>query len=91
MGYRDDDKFIIYPLYFDKLVTRNIGRRLPKKYCVEKPTVTDLSKAAKAAGLNPTIEKEKAHPAHQWKKEGRILVDKKGTKQEVLYKISKFL
>jgi len=91
MGYRADDKFIVYPIYFDKLVSRSFGRRMPKKYCIEKPTVTDLSKAAKAAGLNPSIEKETTHPARQWKKEGRILVDKKGSKQEVLYKISKFL
>lgn len=91
MSYRDDDKFIIYPIYFDKLVPKNLGRRMPKKYCTEKPTLTDLLKAAKAAGLNPSIEKEKAHPSRQWKKEGRILVDKKGSKQEVLYQISKFL
>ncbi len=91
MGYREDDKFIIYPLYFDKLATKNDGRRIPKKYCIEKPTVADLSKAAKAAGLNPLIENEKAHPLRHWRKEGRILVDKKGSKQELLHQISKFL
>jgi signal recognition particle subunit SRP19 len=91
MSYRADDKFIIYPLYFDKSISRNFGRRLPKKYCVEKPTITQLSKAANAAGLDPSIEKDKAHPARQWKKEGRILVKKKGSKQEILFQLSKFL
>jgi signal recognition particle subunit SEC65 len=91
MGYRADDKFVIYPLYFDKAVSRNFGRRMPKKYCIEKPTVTHLSKAAKAAGLNPSVEKKAAHPSRHWKKEGRILVDKDGTKQEILYQLSKFL
>lgn len=91
MGYRADNKFIIYPIYFDKLISKNFGRRMPKKYCVEKPTVTQLSKAAKAAGLNPIVEKKAAHPARQWKKEGRILVDKKRSKREILYQISKFL
>jgi signal recognition particle subunit SRP19 len=91
MSYRADDKFIIYPIYFDKLATKNDGRRISLKRCIEKPTVTDLSKAAKAAGLNPSVENEKAHPSRHWKKEGRILVDKKGSKQELLHQISKFL
>lgn len=91
MGYRSDDRFIVYPIYFDKLVSRSIGRRIPKKYCKEKPSIADISKAAKAAGLNPTIEKEKAHPSRHWKKEGRIIIAKKGSKQELLYQISRFL
>jgi signal recognition particle subunit SEC65 len=91
MSYRSDDTFIIYPIYFDKLVSRSTGRRIKKKYCVEKPTVTQLSKAAKAAGLNTIVESEKAHPTRPWKKEGRILVGKKGSKQEALYQLSKFL
>ncbi|MBS3748394.1 MAG: signal recognition particle protein Srp19 [Candidatus Thermoplasmatota archaeon] len=91
MSYRSDNKFVIYPLYFDKMVSRNIGRRLPKKQCLEKPTITELSKAAKAAGLSPSLEKGKSHPARPWKKEGRILVDKKGSKQEILHQLTRFL
>lgn len=91
MGYRSDDKFVIYPIYFDKMVSRNNGRRLPRKHCIEKPTVTELSKAAKAAGLNPAVEKEKSHPSRPWKNEGRVLVDKKGSKQEILHQLTRFL
>lgn len=91
MSYRADDRFVIYPIYFDKLVSRNLGRRLPKKYCIEKPNISNISKAAKAAGLNPTVENDKAHPARPWKKDGRLLVDKKGSKQELLKQITRFL
>lgn len=91
MSNRSDNGFIIYPVYFDKTVSKNFGRRLNKKYCTEKPTVNQLSKAAKAAGIHHSLESEKAHSAQPWKKDGRLIVAKKGSKQEILYKISKFL
>ena len=91
MSNRSDDRCIIYPVYFDKSVSKKFGRRLNKKFCIEKPTVTQLSKAAKAAGIHHTLESEKAHPTQPWKKDGRILVAKKGPKQEILHTLSKFL
>jgi signal recognition particle subunit SRP19 len=91
MGYREDDKYIIYPLYFDEMLSRKNGRRVPKNLAVEKPTVEDIAKAAKNLNLHPIIEKESSHSARHWKKEGRILIDKKDTKQTLLNQIAKVL
>ena len=91
MVSRGEDKYVIYPVYFDKNISRFAGRKVAKKHAVEKPTVEDISKAAKSLGLNPVLEKDIAHPSRHWKKEGRILVDKKDTKRKSLVLIGKRL
>lgn len=91
MGYREDNQYVIYPLYFDGSVSRKKGRRIPESYALEKPTVEDIAKAAKSLNLQPIIEKEYAHPAKHWKKEGRVLVNKKDSKQATIFQIAKVL
>jgi len=91
MVSRGENKFVIYPIYFDKTVTKFLGRKVSLKNAVEKPNIEDIAKAAKSLGLNPVLEKESAHPSHPWRKEGRILVDKKDSKSKILVSISKFL
>ena len=91
MGYREDNQYMIYPLYFDKNCTRKEGRRLSLKDAVEKPSIEDIAKAAKSLGYNPTVEREIAHPSRNWKKEGRILINKKHSKQQILSQISNLL
>lgn len=91
MSYRKDNKFIIYPLYFDKTISRKKGRRLAKNFCIDKPSIENIAKSATSIGLNPIIEKNKKHPSRFWKNEGRILVDKKYSKQTILNQIAKRL
>ena len=91
MGYREDDKYVIYPIYFDSTISKNKGRRLPKSLSIEKPSIEDISKAAKSLNLKPILEKECSHPARHWKKEGRIFVDKKNSKNSTLIQIAKLL
>jgi len=88
MVSRGEDKYVIYPVYFDKNISRFAGRKVSKKHAVEKPNIEDISKAAKSLGLNPVLEKDIAHPSRHWKKEGRVLVDKKGSKSKILNQIS---
>jgi len=88
MVSKDEDKYILYPLYFDSAVSRLNGRKIPKKFAVEKPTSENIAKAAKSLGLNPVLEKDKVHPSTPWKKEGRVIVDKKGPKTKLLIQIS---
>jgi signal recognition particle subunit SRP19 len=88
MVSRDEGKYVIYPLYFDNSVTRFSGRKVAKKHAVEKPTAETIAKAAQSLGLNPLLEKNSAHPATPWKKDGRVLVDKKGTKSKLLLQIA---
>lgn len=88
MVSRGEDKYVVYPIYFDKSVSRLSGRKVSIKQAVDKPSLEDISKAAKSLGLNPILEKEVAYPSRNWKKEGRILVDKKDSKAKLLVQIA---
>ena len=88
MVSRDDEKFVIWPTYFNKAVSRTKGRKVSKKYAVEKPSLENIAKAAKSIGLHPIVEKNCAHPSSPWKKDGRILIDKKGIKNKLLVQIA---
>jgi signal recognition particle subunit SRP19 len=88
MVSRDDKKFVIYPVYFDSDVSRLNGRRVAKKHAVEKPSLENLAKAAKSLGLNPVLEKDAVHSSTPWKKEGRILIEKKGSKTKLLVQLA---
>jgi len=89
MVSRGEDKYVVYPVYFDKTVSRLNGRKVSKKYAVEKTNIDNIMKAAKSLGLNPVLEKDSTHPSHPYKKEGRILIDKKDNKSKLLVQIAK--
>jgi len=88
MVSRDEDKYVVWPIYFDKSVSKLGGRKISKKHAVEKPSLENIAKAAKSLGLHPVLEKNCAHPSKHWKKEGRILVDKKEPKSKILLQIA---
>ena len=91
MVSRGEKKYVIWPIYFDKSISRLQGRKVAKKYAIEKPSLEGIMKSAKSLGLNPQIEKECIHPSSPWKHDGRVLVDKKGSKAQVLVQIAKRL
>ena len=88
MVSRGEEKYVIWPIYFDKSASKLAGRKVSKKQAVDKPNIEDISKAAKSLGLNPVLEKNCAHPSKHWKKDGRVLIDKKDTKSKLLAKIA---
>lgn len=91
MVSRDEDKYVIWPLYFDKSISRLNGRRISKKYAFDKPSAEFIEKIAKSLGLHPVIEKSASHPSKPFKKDGRVLVDKKDSKSKILLQIAKSL
>lgn len=88
MVSKGEDKYVVWPIYFDKSISRLAGRKVSKKHAVEKPTAENISKVAKSLGLNPIFEKECAHPSKNWKKDGRVLIDKKDSKSKLLVQIA---
>ena len=88
MVSKDEDKYVVWPIYFDKSLSRLNGRKVAKKHAVEKPTSEDIAKAAKSLGLHPILEKDASHPSRCWKKEGRVLINKKDPKSKVLVQIA---
>jgi len=91
MVSKGEDKYVVWPVYFDKSISRLSGRRIAKKHAVEKPSIENIAKAAKSLGLNPILEKNCSYPSKHWKKEGRVLVDKKDSKSKLLKQISNLL
>ena len=88
---KGDRPIVLYPAYFDAARSRAEGRRVPKKASVDLPTVEQIAAAAKALGLQPTIEEGKAFPSSPWKREGRVLVRADYYKTSVVKKVGERL
>lgn len=81
-------KIVIWPAYIDSTIPRKMGRRVPRDLAVPNPTIEEIVKAASQLGLNPVVE-ESSYPRLWWKYRHRVVVDKKGSKQEILKIIAK--
>lgn len=84
----DRDKIVLWPTYFDADCTRRKGRKVPKKMAVKSPNVEDIASAAKSLGLRVEVEKDKSYPTFWWKKEGRVLIEKKSSKSKLIREIA---
>lgn len=91
MVSKGENKLIIWPTYFDKNISRSKGRKISKKFALEKPDIEKIAKAAKTLGLSPIIEKNSSYPSRSWKKEGRIIIDRKGAKSKIIKQFAKIL
>lgn len=83
-----EERFLtVYPSYLDCSVSRSKGRRVPKSLCVPNVTVDEIKKACEALGLSFVVEAEKKYP-RDWKRSGRVLVEKKWGKAQLLRQIA---
>jgi signal recognition particle subunit SRP19 len=87
----ESKRTIIWPAYIDSKKTQGEGRKIPKKYAVSSPKLREISNASKKLGLNPQVENEKHYPKSWWESTGRIIIDKKMPKREILLKISNMI
>lgn len=85
---RGKGKLRIWPAYFDIRYSRGEGRRVPRDKATRDPKVEDLEKVAQKLGLNPILQPGKAYSKQPWKNTGVILVDKKGSKSDIINKIA---
>lgn len=81
-------KVTIWPANMDLKKTVKEGRKIPKKYAVNTPKLREISRAANKLGLNPQVEKGKSYPKSWWETSGRVIVEKKQPKREILVKVS---
>ena len=88
---RKQDKIIIWPAYFDQAKTRNEGRRVPKSLAVHSPKFLEVQEAAQILGLELEVVPGKGYPKTSWMKAGMLLVEKKGSKEQVINRIAKQL
>ncbi|HMK54553.1 MAG TPA: signal recognition particle protein Srp19 [Methanobacteriaceae archaeon] len=87
----DKDRTMIWPAYLDSKKTQKEGRKIPISQAVSTPKIREINRAAAKLGLNPQAEKGKSYSKSWWEKSGRIFVDKKFSKREVLLKISNLI
>jgi signal recognition particle subunit SRP19 len=85
---RKQDKAIIWPAYFDQAKTRKKGRRVPKVLAVQSPKIGELQEAALRLGLKPEVALEAGYPKSPWGKSGRMLVEKKSPKGQIIRKLA---
>jgi signal recognition particle subunit SRP19 len=88
---RKQDKAIIWPAYFDSGKTRKKGRRVPKNIAVQSPKIIEIQEAAQKLGLQQEVVPNKGYPKTPWYKPGMLLVEKKGSKEQVITQIAKQL
>ena len=88
---RSRKPFIIFwPQYFDAKRSRSKGRRISKKFAIEKITTNDILKAAKRLGYEAHFEKGYLYPRTWWDDPGRVSIDTKGKKKsKVLIDLAK--
>jgi signal recognition particle subunit SRP19 len=86
---RKQDKFIIWPAYFDQSKTRNQGRKVPKNLALPAPRLDEIQKAAARLGFKPETVSDVAYSATPWLKTGMVMVEKKGSKLEIVRRIAK--
>jgi len=81
-------KAMIWPANIDLNKTEKEGRKIPKKYAVNSPKLREISRAASKLGLHPEVENNKSYPKSWWENTGRVIVEKKQPKRDMLIKIS---
>jgi signal recognition particle subunit SRP19 len=85
---RKQEKFIMWPPYFDSTRTRGEGRRVPKNLAIPYPKISEAKAAADELHLNCEEKVDVAFPKTPWLKSGMILVDKKKSKEETIREIA---
>ncbi len=85
---RKQDKIIIWPAYFDQSKTRKDGRRVSKSLAMQQPKIDEVTLAVQKLGLKHEVRPDAGYPKTPWIKTGMILVEKQGSKEQVITKIA---
>ena len=88
MAVDPEKAIVLYPTYFDSRVTRHTGRRVPRKDAVEAPTARMIYDSVRTLGLDCILELDKAYPRFWYRREGRVLVEPKMGKTELIAKVT---
>jgi len=88
MAVDPEKAIVLWPTYFDSRVGRDSGRRVPKRDAIEAPTAHMVYEAAKSLHLDCILELEKSYPRHWFRHEGRVLVEPKMKKAELINKVA---
>jgi signal recognition particle subunit SRP19 len=88
MAVDPEKALVLYPAYFELRISRSDGRMVAKKNAIEGPTAQLMYEAVKSLGLDCILELEKSYPRFWYKTSGRVLVEPKMKKAELLEKVA---
>jgi signal recognition particle subunit SRP19 len=88
---RKQEKAIIWSAYLDANKTRMEGRRVAKNMAVSAPKIVEIEEAATKLGLEHELVPDKGYPKTPWSRPGMLLVEKKGSKEQVIKGLAKQL
>jgi signal recognition particle subunit SRP19 len=88
---RQQDKIIVWPVYFDSVKTRSEGRRVSKNMGVPSPKALEVREASEKIGLGSELIPDVGYPKTPWLKNGMVLVKKKGSKNQMIMLIAEQL
>ena len=88
MAVDPETAIVLWPSYFDSRVSRCRGRRVPKKDAIEAPSARMIYDSVRALNLDCILELEKAYPRYWFRREGRVLVEPKMKKSELIAKVA---
>jgi signal recognition particle subunit SRP19 len=88
---KNNEQAVIWAAYFDANISRENGRRVPKKLALPAPDIDKIYAIAKSLNLNPVLEKDKRYPSRWWESRGRVIVDKRQSKGDIIKIIAKRL
>jgi signal recognition particle subunit SRP19 len=88
MAVDPEKAIVLWPSYFDLRASREEGRRVAKRDAVDAPSASMLFEAVKSLGLDCILELEKSYPRFWHRHEGRVLVEPKLAKKDLVAKVA---
>ncbi len=88
MAVDPEKAIVLYPAYFELKVSRGEGRMVAKKNAIEGPSSQMIYEAVKTLGLDCILELEKSYPRFWYKSNGRVLVEPKLKKKDLIEKVA---
>ncbi len=79
--------YVIWTVNIDKKKSRSEGRKIPRRFAVPNVKLDELAKACEALGLSYDVEQKK-YPRCWWEEGGRIRVEKKLKKTELMIRLA---
>ncbi len=89
---KDYEHVVVWLDYFNKNITKKMGRRVSREKSVFDPSLNELISAAKAAGLEPTETNDQVRfPRRPYVRSGYITLAKAQPKSKIILAISEKL
>jgi len=89
---KDYEHVVVWLDYFNKNITKKMGRRVSREKSIFDPSLNELISAAKAAGLEPTETNDQVRfPRRSYVRSGYITLAKAQPKSKIISAISEKL